>query len=198
MIAQQDVYLMKAQQNVCSHFYILFLFSFGQPCVFLLGGTSKEVPPTPLGLYSGDVLVMAGGARLAYHAVPRVGGEHWEQLGGGDPYGRDGDIEEAELPWEQSKTKLKHEETNETCDSQFSNTAKKLKSEQINQNQETDESPNACDNNLQILSTKIRKYFEKLKEIDVKLIHEYASRYRINMNVRQVCKKDCTLLNYEE
>ncbi len=50
----------------------LFSVSFGAPAVFLLGGASRADAPTPMLLESGDVLVMAGAARMAYHAVPRV------------------------------------------------------------------------------------------------------------------------------
>ena len=46
--------------------------SLGAPAVFLLGGATKDAPPTPLLLRSGDVLVLAGAARAAYHGVPRV------------------------------------------------------------------------------------------------------------------------------
>uniref|UniRef100_A0A182MZL8 Fe2OG dioxygenase domain-containing protein n=1 Tax=Anopheles dirus TaxID=7168 RepID=A0A182MZL8_9DIPT len=50
----------------------LFSFSFGQPAVFLIGGTSREEQPDAILLRSGDVLVMSGAVRLCYHAVPRV------------------------------------------------------------------------------------------------------------------------------
>uniref|UniRef100_A0A131XUE1 Putative alkylated dna repair protein alkb log 1 n=1 Tax=Ixodes ricinus TaxID=34613 RepID=A0A131XUE1_IXORI len=46
--------------------------SFGQTAVFLVGGATRERRPHALLLRSGDVLVMSGPARLAYHAVPRV------------------------------------------------------------------------------------------------------------------------------
>ena len=46
--------------------------SLGAPAVFLLGGASKDAPPTPLLLRSGDVLVLSGASRAAYHGVPRV------------------------------------------------------------------------------------------------------------------------------
>ncbi|XP_014667700.1 PREDICTED: DNA oxidative demethylase ALKBH1-like isoform X2 [Priapulus caudatus] len=47
-------------------------FSFGQSAIFLLGGSTKAVPPVPIILRSGDVAVMAGASRSAYHAVPRI------------------------------------------------------------------------------------------------------------------------------
>ena len=46
--------------------------SFGQDAIFLLGGPTKATKPTPILLRSGDICVMSGPARLAYHAVPRI------------------------------------------------------------------------------------------------------------------------------
>lgn len=50
----------------------LFSVSFGQTAVFLIGGRTKDVRPTAMFLRSGDVVVMTGESRLAYHAVPLV------------------------------------------------------------------------------------------------------------------------------
>lgn len=46
--------------------------SIGPPCVFLLGGNTKEVQPISMLLRSGDALILGGEARLKYHGVPRV------------------------------------------------------------------------------------------------------------------------------
>ncbi len=46
--------------------------SLGPPCIFLLGGHSKDEPPAPVLLRSGDVLILGGKSRLKYHGVPRV------------------------------------------------------------------------------------------------------------------------------
>lgn len=46
--------------------------SVGCAAVFLLGGDSRAVAPTPILLRSGDVLVMGGASRLALHGVARV------------------------------------------------------------------------------------------------------------------------------
>ncbi|GFR42305.1 hypothetical protein Agub_g3205, partial [Astrephomene gubernaculifera] len=46
--------------------------SLGCPAVFLMGGPSKQQPPTALLLRGGDVLVLAGQARRCYHGVPRI------------------------------------------------------------------------------------------------------------------------------
>uniref|UniRef100_A0A5S6QVY5 Fe2OG dioxygenase domain-containing protein n=1 Tax=Trichuris muris TaxID=70415 RepID=A0A5S6QVY5_TRIMR len=59
----------KSERNLA---HPLISISIGQPCVFLVGGPTKQQEPTALALRSGDVLVMSGSSRLAYHAVPRV------------------------------------------------------------------------------------------------------------------------------
>ncbi|CAL1527580.1 unnamed protein product [Lymnaea stagnalis] len=50
----------------------LFSISFGQKAIFLLGGTTKAVKPMAVYVRSGDVCVMSGDSRLAYHAVPKI------------------------------------------------------------------------------------------------------------------------------
>jgi alkylated DNA repair protein alkB family protein 1 len=45
--------------------------SIGNSAVFLLGETERTQPPLAMFLRSGDVLVMGGPMRMAYHAVPR-------------------------------------------------------------------------------------------------------------------------------
>lgn len=53
------------------NFYV-FLYSFGQPAVFLIGGQTKSVKPQAVLLRSGDVAVMSGESRLSYHGVPKI------------------------------------------------------------------------------------------------------------------------------
>lgn len=50
----------------------LFSFSFGQPAIFLIGGTERDHEVSPILLQSGDIVIMSGESRLFYHAVPRV------------------------------------------------------------------------------------------------------------------------------
>ncbi|KAI1315981.1 hypothetical protein EDD11_010563 [Mortierella claussenii] len=50
----------------------LVSFSFGHSCVYLLGGSTREQVPTPILLQSGDILVMTGPCRSAFHGVPRI------------------------------------------------------------------------------------------------------------------------------
>ncbi|CAI8052202.1 Nucleic acid dioxygenase ALKBH1, partial [Geodia barretti] len=50
----------------------LLSISFGQSAVFLVGGETKSVLPQAITLRSGDVVVMSGASRLAYHGVPKI------------------------------------------------------------------------------------------------------------------------------
>lgn len=58
-----------------SEFYTempIISFSFGQTAVFLVGGQTKAVKPLAMFLRSGDIVVLSGQSRLAYHAVPKI------------------------------------------------------------------------------------------------------------------------------
>jgi alkylated DNA repair protein alkB family protein 1 len=46
--------------------------SLGLPAIFLLGGATKGVAPTPILVRPGDVMVMGGESRMAYHGIARV------------------------------------------------------------------------------------------------------------------------------
>ncbi|KAK9765532.1 hypothetical protein K7432_006072 [Basidiobolus ranarum] len=50
----------------------LVSFSLGHSCIYLLGGTTRDVPPVAIYLRSGDVLAMCGPCRAAFHGVPRI------------------------------------------------------------------------------------------------------------------------------
>ncbi|XP_041352727.1 nucleic acid dioxygenase ALKBH1-like isoform X2 [Gigantopelta aegis] len=50
----------------------LISISFGQEAIFLIGGVTKETEPSAIFLRHGDICVMAGASRLAYHAVPKI------------------------------------------------------------------------------------------------------------------------------
>ncbi|KAI1788490.1 hypothetical protein LXA43DRAFT_1025374 [Ganoderma leucocontextum] len=51
----------------------LVSISLGCAAVFLIGGLTRDDPPTPIILRSGDVVIMSGPAcRRAYHGVPRI------------------------------------------------------------------------------------------------------------------------------
>jgi len=58
--------------------------SLGDTAVFRIGGDERRGPTTSLRLHSGDVLVLGGPARLAYHGIDRVlGGSSRLVPGGG-------------------------------------------------------------------------------------------------------------------
>jgi len=44
----------------------------GNTAVFLIGGETKEEPPTAMYIRSGDVVIMGGKSRQFYHGVPRI------------------------------------------------------------------------------------------------------------------------------
>ena len=46
--------------------------SLGDTCLFRIGGTKRSDPTRTLRLASGDALVLAGAARLAFHGVDRI------------------------------------------------------------------------------------------------------------------------------
>ncbi|KAL7424786.1 hypothetical protein Q5752_000470 [Cryptotrichosporon argae] len=50
----------------------LVSISLGHAAILLLGTSSRADPPRPLVLRSGDVLIMSGPGRTAYHGVPRI------------------------------------------------------------------------------------------------------------------------------
>ncbi|KAK4683446.1 hypothetical protein P7C73_g6819, partial [Tremellales sp. Uapishka_1] len=56
----------------------LVSISLGHAAVFLLGGTSRSLPPRPIILRSGDVLIMSGRARQFYHGKFSMGPAHGE------------------------------------------------------------------------------------------------------------------------
>ena len=71
-----------SEQNLAAP---LISISFGQSAIFLLGGSTVQEVPAAFLIRSGDILVMEEGARLAYHAVPRIlpGPDMW---GGGEGF----------------------------------------------------------------------------------------------------------------
>ncbi|KAG1236466.1 hypothetical protein G6F68_005948 [Rhizopus microsporus] len=50
----------------------LVSLSLGHSCIYLIGGLTRETVPTPLLLRSGDVIVMTGPCRKAFHGVPLI------------------------------------------------------------------------------------------------------------------------------
>lgn len=50
----------------------LISMSFGQTAIFLIGGATRDVRPVALHVRSGDIIIMSGKSRTAFHAVPRI------------------------------------------------------------------------------------------------------------------------------
>jgi len=50
----------------------LISYSFGQSAIYLIGGQTRDVKPEAIWVRSGDIMLMTGPSRTAYHAVPRV------------------------------------------------------------------------------------------------------------------------------
>lgn len=46
--------------------------SLGDDCLFRVGGTARKDPTASIRLQSGDVIVLSGPSRLAYHGVDRI------------------------------------------------------------------------------------------------------------------------------
>ena len=46
--------------------------SIGCPAIFLIGGRDRSVLPTPILVRSGDVIILSGESRYAYHGVPLI------------------------------------------------------------------------------------------------------------------------------
>ncbi|SCU65930.1 Alkylated DNA repair protein (alkB homolog), putative [Trypanosoma equiperdum] len=65
MMAHQDVSEEVLQQPLIS-------ISLGCSCVFLMGTESRDDTPCAFWLRSGDVIVVSGASRTAYHGVPRI------------------------------------------------------------------------------------------------------------------------------
>lgn len=53
--------------------------SLGRSAVFLIGGQTKDVPPTPILVRSGDAIVMTGESRLCYHGIAAILTEEAEE-----------------------------------------------------------------------------------------------------------------------
>ncbi|RYY38190.1 hypothetical protein EON62_00560, partial [archaeon] len=59
--------------------------SLGCTAIFLVGGSTKQVPPIPVLLRSGDIMLLSGASRLAFHGVARV----WEGTAPADLFSND-------------------------------------------------------------------------------------------------------------
>jgi alkylated DNA repair dioxygenase AlkB len=48
---------------------VIYSFSLGCKCIFLLGGKTRDEVPTAMFLRSGDIVLMAGEARERFHGI---------------------------------------------------------------------------------------------------------------------------------
>ncbi len=146
--------------------------------MFLVGGTTKATAPVAMYLCSGDITVMSGPSRLAYHAIPRV-----------LPY------DDGELPQclEADTVKASGEQQIKENDCQACS-ALSLESDTSTERQvATDRlacpcgrhSCDACMLNQAIAMT--------VQSLNWKQYAEYIQTHRINLNVRQVLEPGQTL-----
>lgn len=68
----QDTLMGHVDRSEMSSTTPLVSISLGRPAIFLIGGKNRNVRPTPILLRSGDVVILAGGCRRAFHGVPRI------------------------------------------------------------------------------------------------------------------------------
>ncbi|ORZ00679.1 hypothetical protein BCR43DRAFT_435054 [Syncephalastrum racemosum] len=50
----------------------LVSMSFGNACIYVIGGPTQDIKPAALQLNSGDIVVMTGPCRRSFHGVPRI------------------------------------------------------------------------------------------------------------------------------
>jgi len=50
----------------------LISYSFGQSAIYLIGGPTRDVKPEAIWVRSGDIMLMTGPSRVAFHAVPCI------------------------------------------------------------------------------------------------------------------------------
>lgn len=53
--------------------------SLGRSAIFLIGGQTKDIPPTPILVRSGDAVIMTGESRLCYHGIAAILTEEAEE-----------------------------------------------------------------------------------------------------------------------
>ncbi|EIW84998.1 hypothetical protein CONPUDRAFT_117367 [Coniophora puteana RWD-64-598 SS2] len=76
----------------------LVSISIGNAAIFLIGGQTRDEPPVPILLHSGDVVMMAGPyCRRAYHGVPRILANSLPRHLVDGPCPQDGNIDDDEV-----------------------------------------------------------------------------------------------------
>lgn len=64
-----NISMMKAHQDESEFTFNqpILSYSIGCSCIFLLGNTSTDIPPIPIWMRSGDLMIMGGHSRVFYH-----------------------------------------------------------------------------------------------------------------------------------
>ena len=153
-------------------------FSFGQPAIFLLGGTSKSQRPHAMYLHSGDIVIMMKESRLAYHAVPRiVSAKHGlpEALRVEDADGKEQYYDE------------KKDDTDENASQDCYGVAKPSTNEDNSavgdKNDQSTDELERDPTQEKIVNQRIKS---RMREMDITDYVDYMKTCRLNMNVRQV------------
>lgn len=153
----------------------LLSLSFGQSAIFLIGGPTKQVRPKALLLNSGDIVIMAGQSRLAFHGVPKIL-PHYQGARGTSSEHRD-----TLLPDCLSKS---------VCEAYLGTP---LSCDFVSTKKGDDESISSCE--AEIKGAEMRKgECSSCQELikTWQLFESYMSTSRINVNIRQVTSDTCT------
>ena len=147
----------------------LLSLSFGHSAIFLIGGATKQTRPRALLLNSGDVVIMSGESRLAYHGVPKV-----------LPYFKEGDVvsksDRQSILWPECLLKPVLGTWSCCC-------FKTAEMAAVNQS-------NAVETCNEIEKRGCSCCEELIKTWQ--LLESYISVSRINVNIRQVVSENCT------
>jgi len=146
----------------------LLSLSLGESCVFLIGGERRSAAPAALLLRSGDVLLMGGAARRCFHAVPLVGGAAGRANG-----------------WERQAVAGLSSVNEIRTKKRDLNGLLKPESHDVQTAPGMDSTSSEA-GSLPWLSPATWHAGCALSKEQVAQVHEYAARYRINLNVRQV------------
>ena len=149
----------------------LLSLSFGQSAIFLIGGPTKQTRPKALLLNSGDIVVMSGESRLAYHGVPKI-----------LPYFKEGDfVSKSDRPSILCPESLLKPvfETQSCCACGFRPT--EMMVDQSN-------AAEMCDGEAEKRGCPCCEELIKMWQ----LFESYVSVSRINVNIRQVVSENCT------
>jgi len=164
----------------------LISISFGQPAIFLVGGKTLDVTPSPYLLSDGSIAVMTKDVRLCYHAVPKIiidPDQNFQYF-------------KHHATKEKSSQKSKTIRNGENVDSYKSD---KRKIDEIssdypekmarNEHKKKDDQKIDeifCEESENIYKTEKCNDNESLDDEDMNFIVDYLKTHRINLNIRQV------------